>query len=497
MSAHRRRADSEARSYLAALALIVGALIVTYIAFGNPHIGSQFKLKAVVSNANQLRSGSPVRIAGVDVGQVTDVRKGPGSTSEIELTIRKDGQPLHRDASLKIRPRLFLEGGFYVDLKAGSPSAPTIDSGHTLPLSQTAVPVQLADLLTSLDLPTRQNFTSTLKEIHTALMGGGATALRRTARELGPTLRDLAWVARAARGTERHDISRLVQGASRANVALAADDEALTALVSGLDTSARALDSGDAALGRSVAELDRLARSAPAALRGVDGVLPELATFARAVRPGLVDAPAQLRRISAAVGDLATLVSPAERTRLVAALGTTFEDLPNLVNRLATLFPVTAPLTSCLGTHVVPTLTATVPDGALSTGQPVWQELAHALVGFSGLSQNFDANGYAVRYGAGITPAGISLDTLPGLGQIVSNLPTGVQSRPAWLGNGKAPAYRPDAKCADQPLASLASQTRSVPGTRRAAGTRPRVTASALRRLMAPSRVRKLLQVRP
>jgi virulence factor Mce-like protein len=492
-----RRTDTEARNYLAAIALIVVVLAITYIAFGSPSVGSQFKFKAMVTSSNQLRSGSPVRIAGVDVGQVTDVKPGPGHTSEITLKVNSAGRPLHRDASLKIRPRLFLEGGFYVDLKAGSPSAPELDSGDTLPLSQTAVPVQLSDILASLDQPSRASFTGVVKELHTGFSGGGATSLRRTAKQLRPVLKDLAWVARAARGTERHDVSRLVAGAARANAALAQDDEAVTELVTNLGTTARALDSGDQALGRSVEALDRLTRTAPDALRGVDGTLPALATFARAVRPGLEGAPAQLRQISAAVGDLATLVSPAERRRLVSALQTTFEDLPSLINRLATLFPVTAPLTACLGSHVVPALNATIPDGTHTTGQPVWQELAHALVGFSGLSQNFDGNGFAVRYGAGLTPAGISLDTIPGLGQIVSNAPTGLQSRPVWLGSGKAPAYRPDAKCSDQPQGDFSSATRTVRADSRKAAARPRITEKGLRKLLAPTRVKKLLGVAP
>ena len=34
---------------------------------------------------------------------------------------RQAGLPIHRDARLKIRPRIFLEGNFFVDLKPGSP----------------------------------------------------------------------------------------------------------------------------------------------------------------------------------------------------------------------------------------------------------------------------------------------------------------------------------------------------------------------------------------
>ncbi len=50
----------------------------------------------------------------------------------------------------------------------------------------------------------------------------------------------------------------------------------------------------------------------------------------------------------------------------------------------------------------MPLFNAKVPDGALSSGRPVWQDFAHALVGLSSASQNFDGNGHALRYQFGL-----------------------------------------------------------------------------------------------
>ena len=38
------------------------------------------------------------------------------------MEIDDKGLPIHKDATLKIRPRIFLEGNFFVDLKPGTPS---------------------------------------------------------------------------------------------------------------------------------------------------------------------------------------------------------------------------------------------------------------------------------------------------------------------------------------------------------------------------------------
>ncbi len=72
------------------------------------------------------------------------------------MRLDKKGMPLHEDATLAIRPRIFLEGNFFVDVQPGSPSAPTIDEGYTIPINQTRTPVQLDQVLTTLQAPTRQ-----------------------------------------------------------------------------------------------------------------------------------------------------------------------------------------------------------------------------------------------------------------------------------------------------------------------------------------------------
>ena len=40
------------------------------------------------------------------------------------MDIQQNGLPIHADATVDIRPRIFLEGNFYVDLKPGTPERP-------------------------------------------------------------------------------------------------------------------------------------------------------------------------------------------------------------------------------------------------------------------------------------------------------------------------------------------------------------------------------------
>ena len=59
------------------------------------------------------------------------------------MELKDTALPLHKNATAKIRPRIFLEGNFFVDLKPGTPGSPQLDSGDTIAITQTSTPVQL------------------------------------------------------------------------------------------------------------------------------------------------------------------------------------------------------------------------------------------------------------------------------------------------------------------------------------------------------------------
>ncbi len=98
------------------LLLVVGS----YLAYTKdlPFVGGGTEVKATFQNATTLRTTSPVRIAGVNVGTVTGV-EAEGDVAEVTMTLKDEALPIHEDATATIRPRLFLEGNFFVDLQAG------------------------------------------------------------------------------------------------------------------------------------------------------------------------------------------------------------------------------------------------------------------------------------------------------------------------------------------------------------------------------------------
>src|SRR6202035_2317950 len=85
---------------------VIGAVVVfaaCYLVFGGslPLSRSPFVLKAVFTTNTNLHMPSPVRIAGVEVGQVTSVDYIAHSRDAAVLTmdINQNGLPIHADAT--------------------------------------------------------------------------------------------------------------------------------------------------------------------------------------------------------------------------------------------------------------------------------------------------------------------------------------------------------------------------------------------------------------
>ena len=114
----RRRRGNQ----LIALGMLAALALASYFAF-HPSLPFThgYRIEAIVRSANQLQKGSPVRIAGVDIGKVADISAGPGNTTRLTLDIDSHARPVHRDATLRIRTRVFLEGGFYARAETGEP----------------------------------------------------------------------------------------------------------------------------------------------------------------------------------------------------------------------------------------------------------------------------------------------------------------------------------------------------------------------------------------
>ena len=456
------------RSRFAPSPLVLGAIGATVLVLATAFVFLKkipfthgHRMQAVVKNSVGLRKGSPVRIAGVQVGKVTGFGRGEGSTAVVKMELEDAGRPVHRDATLRVRPRLFLEGGFYVDLSPGSPSAPELEENGRLPLTQTAVPVQFSDVLGVLDRSGRDDLRQIIGELDESFDDGGAQAVAAAQKPLADALRDGSIVAEAAQGREPGDLAGLVANAATVTKALAAKRADLGGLVDATAITMRALDAENANLRAGLSEIDAALTSTPGDLESISRALPTVNAALAEVRPGLRQARTSVPPLVRTLRELRLASGPDELRGLLADLRPTLATVPPLIDRLEDLLPRVTPVTDCVRDRVLPVLNAKLDDGNLSTDRPVWQELAHLFPGLAGAGGNFDANGNWVRFNVGVGEQTVSTGNIPGLGVLSAAVEEPiVGSRPTYLGpDAGTPPFNPNAACRDQAAPNLSART--------------------------------------
>ncbi len=392
--------------------IVVLLIIAVVVYFGfTKHIPYThgFRLKAVFNSSLNIAAKSPVRIAGVNVGKVASVER-QGETGVVLMEIEKQGLPIHSDATAKIRPRIFLEGNYFVDLSPGSPSAPTVSSGHTLPITQTSDPVQIDQLLTALNSDTRANLQSFLAEYGDALTRlptpaqdaqqdpevrglNAAQAFNRSFLRAPSALRGSAIVLQALGGTEQHDISGLVRAAEHTTGELNVHEQQLGELIGNFNTFLGSLAAQSSSLTAAVHELPGTLTTADRALAAVDRFLPPLRSFSLDLIPGVEETPATVQASLPWIAQFRGLLGPQELGGVAAGLQAGAPVLAGLLAPLPSFFGQIELLNKCLTKVFYPAGEVKLQDGANTSGIANQQEFFSALVGFTAAAQGFDGNG--------------------------------------------------------------------------------------------------------
>ena len=495
----RRRRRKGMSTFAAGLIAILAIAIFTYLGFtkfANP-FASQYTVHAVFSNASGLKPGSPVRIAGVDVGQVTGVGAVPGckiggslqtvaasngsqgcTAAEVTFTVSGNGLPIHKDATFAIRPRIFLEGNFFVDLSPGTPEAPVAPTGWTFPIQQGTEPVQFDQVVTSLQAPTRQNLQTLLQQFGGALKKGGPS-YNASIKYWLPAYEYSAVVAHDALGLQPHDLSNWIAEQGTVSGVIDTHPQNLQNLITNFNTTAHAFAVQNVALSQAVAQLPKTLAAAIPAFHALNaafcsgaqvpncapGPLPKLA---KALIPGVKSTGPMIDASLPFITQLRYLVSPSELRGLTADLAQT---VPALSRLTAESTPLMAngvrPASSCAANVIIPWSRLTINDGHFdaSNGFPprqVYVEAVDFLPGLAGESRNFDSNGSYIRVlGTGGT---LTYSLQPGLfGQALAPL-QGEQPQPP-PGN-KNPPIEPNVPCETQPpITDLSAPSGGPPST--------------------------------
>ena len=460
-----------------AMIAVVFILIFTigpYLAFTKhvPFTSYGYELKATFTNSANIAKNSPVRIAGVEVGKVISAERD-GDATTVTFTVEETGRPIHDDAFASVRPRIFLEGNFFVDLDPGSPSAPEMDAGSTIPVSRTSTAVQIDEVFTALQSPVRADLSRLLEGLGTAythepsaaedatqlpeIKGRtGAEALNDALKYGGDAGRYSAQVTNAFLGTQQRDLSRLVAGAGRTFGAFASREADLQGLIENFNVFTGALAAQSTNLSTTVQLLAPTLKTARASFVSLNRTLPPLRTYAIQLTPAVAALPGLISASKPWLAQARPFLSGKEGGGLAKLLA---ESTPGLAGAAqagkAIALPQLNRLSLCGWKVMSPTFNQVI-DDRFSTGGPNYREFLYAAANLAGATQNFDGNGPFLRAQTGGGPVLVGEPNPQGNPATLSDQINYANTVEAPLGTqpqlGGRPPFKPDVRCHTQPV---------------------------------------------
>ena len=380
-----------------AIALVVVVLVGCFLAVAKdvPFLNEPYVISAAFKDSNGIKKGSPVRIAGVEVGKVTKVgATAVGARSAtLELAIRDQGRPVKRDATAKIRPRIFLEGNFFVELSPGRPGSQELPEGGMIPIGQTANPVQFDQVLKALKSDVRTDLRSTFTGLANTQGAGGGKAFNRSLDDQPAAYKFSAIVSEALLGEKPGDLGRYIKAQGQVSAAIDRDPQALRDLISNFNTTTAALADREADLRAALRELPVTLRTALPTLTALNEAFPAVRRFSVAAVPGIRSTGPAVDLLIPLVRQLRGLVGPDELGGLAQDLRTSTPPLARFARSSVPVLEQLRALGSCTNEVLVPFGNSTLEDKAFPAQGRVFEELPKSLVGLAGESRSSDANG--------------------------------------------------------------------------------------------------------
>jgi len=212
---------------------------------------------------------------------------------------------------MKIRPRIFLEGNFFVDLRPGTPNSPTVHDGSTIGINQTATPVQLDEVLTSLQSDARTDLQDVLRVYGGALTDKptpqqdaqqdpdvqgltAAQALNKTFNYSVAALKNSAIVNEAFQGSSPNDLSKLVASFGKVAGALDRNEAALQGFITNFNITTGAFAAQSGNLSATIRLLAPTLANANHTFDALNRAFPPTRAFAREILPGVRATPATI-----------------------------------------------------------------------------------------------------------------------------------------------------------------------------------------------------------
>ena len=164
------------RAAVASLLIVAGALVFALSGCGAGGSSGGYRVDAIFDNASFLIPGQDVRIAGANVGTVTDVVVTPDHRARISMRLDDRFAPFKSDADCFIAPQSLI-GERFIQCAPGTTRGRALkpSGGHapTVPVTNTHSPVDPDLVVATFRLPVRQRLSIILNELGAGVAGNG------------------------------------------------------------------------------------------------------------------------------------------------------------------------------------------------------------------------------------------------------------------------------------------------------------------------------------
>jgi phospholipid/cholesterol/gamma-HCH transport system substrate-binding protein len=273
---------------LALIGLAIGVYILTQQDLRFPLVQEspkQVEIELANAQAVQPGQGQTVRVAGVEVGRIADVKLEDG-VAVVTLDIEHEYEDLiRRDATALLRPKTALKDMF---LEVNPGTGKPLPDGGRIQVANSLPDIDPDEVYSALDADTRPYLKLLVAGAGKGLRGRGDD-LREVFRRLEPIHRDLARVTRAS-ARRRGALKELIHDYGLLMTELGNHPQDLRRLVTASRSVFDALANEDGAISASVAQL-------PASLRASERALGKVREFAPVLRSSLESLREPIRQL--------------------------------------------------------------------------------------------------------------------------------------------------------------------------------------------------------
>ena len=212
----------------------------------------RFRLAAEFERGVGLYPGSPVRLQGIDVGEIIEIRNERGIVA-VEMRIQ-EGTKLPADAKAMIVP-LSLLGERYVQLGPTYDGGATLGDGDVIPVERTAVPAEIDELL--------EGFEEFLKDLDPTTVSSVVVNLAEIVEGQGEQLNELLGNAAGTvevLADESEELTEITQSLAQLTTTLESRTKTLTSLIKNYEIVAGTLADNRALLEPAIVELNRASK---------------------------------------------------------------------------------------------------------------------------------------------------------------------------------------------------------------------------------------------